>query len=84
MKTDAENQSTDRVSTRNVEEVGDDGIIFLTIRRRKMRRVGHIPVSYTHLDVYKRQRIKWEVLQHPPYSPDLSPFVYLVFSLLNK
>ena len=68
-----------------------------------------MPVSYTHLDVYKRQltngvilqqdnarphvaqtiqdllgRIKWKVLQHPPYSPDLSPSDYHVFGPLKK
>ena len=28
--------------------------------------------------------MKWEVLQHPPYSPDLSPCDYHVFGTLKK
>ena len=49
-----------------------------------------IPVSYTHLDVYKRQRVqyacswKWDVLDHPPYSPDLAPSDFHLFLHLKQ
>ena len=30
------------------------------------------------------QKFKWEGLGHPPYSPDLSPCDYVIFSTLKK
>ena len=30
------------------------------------------------------QKFKWEVLGHPPYSPDLSPCNYVIFGPLKK
>ena len=40
----------------------------------------HVPQTIQDL----LSRIKWEVLQHPPYSPDMSPCDYHVFGPLKK
>ena len=38
----------------------------------------------TNLVRDKLQRFDWETLQHPPYSPDLSPCDFYVFGDLKK
>ena len=36
----------------------------------KLHRHGGTPVSYTHLDVYKRQLVRWPRLARPAVVPD--------------
>ena len=39
-------------------------------KKRDHRKLGKEPVSYTHLDVYKRQEYGWIVCRHYPGNPD--------------